>query len=1820
MDHDASLLFESLAEQFAQQLRTGSAPDIEQYAREHPELAERIRNLFPVLRLMEQQQLSEIVDESGLLEEELKQLNYLRSADLSDLNVADLSEDHRSDPAPHDAVDPLELPQRIGRYRIEQILGKGSFGLVYLAYDEQLNRRVAVKVPHAKLIATPEDAEAYLVEARTVANLDHPAIVPVHDVGSTEDFPCYVVSKYIEGTDLSAKLKQLKRHRLKYREAAELIATVAEALHYAHKQGVVHRDIKPSNILIGTDGQPYVVDFGLALREENIGKGPKYAGTPMYMSPEQARGEGHRVDGRSDIFSLGVLFYELLAGRPPFRGETRAELLKRVTRYEARPLRQYDDNLPKELERICHKAMAKRASERYFIAKDMAEDLRLFLHSETSLESSNLLGSATSATSETNSTKAPSTPVGSIHASSASVNLGSSDSPPVRIVPKGLRSFDAHDADFFLELLPGPRDRDGLPDSIRFWKTRIQETDADHTFSVGLIYGPSGCGKSSLMKAGLLPRLSEAVIPVYIEATADETESRLLYSLRKRCPKLDDHLSLDDSPSLIEMLTALRRGHGIPAGRKVLIVIDQFEQWLHAKKEEMNSELVQALRQCDGGRVQCIVMVRDDFWLAVSRFLRELEVRLVEGRNSALADLFDRDHARKVLAAFGRAFGKLPENIRETTIEQKAFLQQAVKELAEEGKVICVRLALFAEMMKGKAWTPATLKEVGGTAGVGVTFLDETFSASTSPPEHRYHQQAARAVLKELLPSSGTDIKGSLRSHADLLEASGYRHRSSDFADLMRILDSEVRLITPTECSEGDGWRGEGRGNLKEKNEDSTELSAAGRLATRGGIGGAPLTGDHKFSEGGNVRSELSDQTGGNDDSGEHRLGAGTRTHEGLSAPPEHRAKFADEVGNAFTDLSAGETIEAGARGRPAEADGLDRPNAQRPPQDPNQKTVVSLHSSPTTLHLQASSLYFQLTHDYLVPSLREWLTRKQKETRKGRAEVKLFDTALTWNSKPENRFLPTWWDHLSIRWLTDKRKWTDSQRKMMNQAGRVHGRRTGLALLLLVALFSLATVMRNQVARQQEATRIEGLVGQLISAEPNQIPEIVRQLDESPDVADPLLVPLLTSPAETPDQRRAQLHAQLALVARDPLLVKGLQEELLTTKVTYVGPIRELMKSYSSQLKNDYWSLLQDETASKERRFAAALALADYVPESEFDTWTQPHLTFVAEQLVASNAEFQPALRHLLRPIQALLLPELEQIFGDTQATDSQRLSAANAFADYAAGDVDRLSQLLAVATPEQYEVLYPLVAVNPIQVISDDLSHIAATPPPEDLGSVERIPFGQRRANSAVTLLRLGEREKVLPIFEWKDDPEALTQFIFRCKPRGIGVEQLLDMLEHEATFSNSSPRDARYALMLAIGEYLPNEIPASRRAPLVHRLTDWYANDLNSGVHGAAGWLLRHLGEQEIVDRIDQTPVPYSPKREWFTLAVAVTPTPTPAEETPSAEEAANENESEKRDANAEDGETDDTDETRTVSDPDDSAAVTTDRQKPVEPPTPPMPTKTFYYTFIVFPAGEYTIGSMDDEPDRPSYETRHSVILTRPFALLDRELTLEELTAFSPQYADFMQQFDAKPTDAGFGADWYDSVGYCRWLGQQMGLSEMDQAYANPDALDQETYSREPSPTAKWAPLNWPLELDRRGFRLPTSAEWEVAGRAGARTTYGYGSDVDILNRFGWSSEISERKFYPTKRLRPSLRGLFDLHGNLNEWVHDWYGPWSAETQTDPTGPVTGSLRLLRGGSWSYDASASRLAHRSTGIPSSREAITGFRIALSLSTEQIHRRDH
>ncbi len=752
--------------------------------------------------------------------------------------------------------------------------------------------------------------------------------------------------------------------------------------------------------------------------------------------------------------------------------------------------------------------------------------------------------------------------------------------------------------------------------------------------------------------------------------------------------------------------------------------------------------------------------------------------------------------------------------------------------------------------------------------------------------------------------------------------------------------------------------------------------------------------------------------------------------------------------------------------------------------------------------------------------------------------------------------------------------------------------RRTVQGWVGTIAVIALLAIFGSIIAfnKQNEAV-VRKTVESLETAEPAQLPEIIKKLGVNPALAATFLHPLISLEAKTIDEKRKQLHARLAMVVHDKSLVEPLLEELLNNKVAYIGPVRQQLRPYAGELTEKLCAILRDESAEAIRRFHAAAALADYIPASDSALWTDQDLQFVAGQLVSANAEFQPLLRENLRPICGRLLPDLERIFSDPDPKSAaQRLSAANAFADYAVNDIPKLSQLLAVATPEQHSVLYPIVAASPAPSTVEDLGKIVATPPSAELGSVERIGYGQRRANAAVTLLRMGEREKVVPVFDINDDPEALTQFIFRCRERGIGAEALLDCLQLVSVApSDRYPKESRYALLLALGEFTLQEIPASRREALLTRLADWYRHDPSSGVHGAAGWLLRHWGQAEVALQVDQTPLPYAPGCEWFTLAITVTPDAPPgksAEEKPAAEPSGK------------------TDESGNPVPPQDDV-------KPQAAPEP-LPRKTFYYTFIVFPAGDYNIGSVNDETNRAKIETRHPVKLMRPFALLDREITFEELIAFSTKYTGYMQQFDAKPADAGFGPDWYDSVGFCRWLSHESGLLEDDQSYADPKRLDKEQYPHETKEDTNWAPRNWPLELGRRGFRLPTESEWEVACRAGTRTTYGFGSDTALLERYGWFSkdEKSVKHVHPTRELRPSYRGLFDMHGNLYEWTHDWYtSSVGADAITDPLGAKGGSDRVLRGGGWNNDAAGCRTAYRVTFDPTYRTNFIGFRLALS-----------
>jgi formylglycine-generating enzyme required for sulfatase activity len=414
-----------------------------------------------------------------------------------------------------------------------------------------------------------------------------------------------------------------------------------------------------------------------------------------------------------------------------------------------------------------------------------------------------------------------------------------------------------------------------------------------------------------------------------------------------------------------------------------VVVIDQFEQWLHVNRNEAASELISALRQCDGRTIQAICLVRDDFAMAAARFMGELDVPIIQGHNFSTVDLFDRDHARKVLAKFGRAFGKVTSDPAGQA-SQQAFLTAAVSGLARDNRVVPVRLALFAEMIKDKPWTLSTLDEVGGTEGIGVNFLEDTFASRAANPKHRLHQNAARSVLRLLLPEAGTNIKGYMRSHEELLDASGYGERDRNFRELLGILDGELRLITPTDP------------------EEETGTEAGKDLACK----------------------------------------------------------------------------------------------------------------------------YYQLTHDYLIPSLREWLTRKQKETRKGRAELRLEEMAAYWSTKPESRHLPSLWEWIHIRLLTEKKTWTGPQEEMMRVAARVRGTHWMASLLVVVMLLGALQWYLSTRRNDDEQKRANLLVDALIAAPAEIVPYAIQNLR-------PLtshVLPILRERFEKSDDPTEQVRAACAL------------------------------------------------------------------------------------------------------------------------------------------------------------------------------------------------------------------------------------------------------------------------------------------------------------------------------------------------------------------------------------------------------------------------------------------------------------------------------------------------------------------------------------------------------------------------------------------------------------------------------------------------------------------------------------------------------------------
>lgn len=269
--------------------------------------------------------------------------------------------------------DPLLGRTLAGRYRIETSIAEGGFGRVYRAFDAELQRHVALKVPKANRISSPEQADQLLKEARRAAKLRHPGIVAVHDVGR-DDGLVFIVADLIEGQTLA---EIILGHRPKPLDAAQIVAEVADALQFAHDQGFIHRDIKPANILMDDHGRPHITDFGIATTVEQVSRGQaESSGTLAYMAPEQLGGETDLVGTRTDIHALGVVFYELLTGKNPFDAENPTLLREQIMFCQPGPIASDNGGSPSELRQICLRCLSKHPSDRFESMAELAAALR----------------------------------------------------------------------------------------------------------------------------------------------------------------------------------------------------------------------------------------------------------------------------------------------------------------------------------------------------------------------------------------------------------------------------------------------------------------------------------------------------------------------------------------------------------------------------------------------------------------------------------------------------------------------------------------------------------------------------------------------------------------------------------------------------------------------------------------------------------------------------------------------------------------------------------------------------------------------------------------------------------------------------------------------------------------------------------------------------------------------------------------------------------------------------------------------------------------------------------------------------------------------------------------------------------------------------------------------------------------------------------------------------------------------------------------------------------------------------------------------------
>jgi hypothetical protein len=374
---------EALLEAQRQCWARGDRRPVEAYLREHPALRDDGEAILDLI--YNEVLLRRAAGEGPRLEEYTGRFPEL-APDLGKQFAVDAACEGATNPAtrrpgtPSRGGDPAaangETWPAVPGYEVLEELGRGGMGVVYKARQAGLGRLVALKVILAGAHAGADDRARFRAEAEAVARLQHPNVVQIHEVGERDGRP-YFSLEFCPGGSLDGRLAGTP---LPPPEAGRLVETLARAVHAAHRHGIIHRDLKPANVLLAEDGTPKITDFGLAKRLDGSGRtrSGELLGTPSYMAPEQARGQGKAVGPAADVYALGAILYECLTGRPPFRAATWPETLQQVSAEEPVPPRRLNAAVPRDLETVCLKCLEKEPGRRYAGARDLAEDLRRF--------------------------------------------------------------------------------------------------------------------------------------------------------------------------------------------------------------------------------------------------------------------------------------------------------------------------------------------------------------------------------------------------------------------------------------------------------------------------------------------------------------------------------------------------------------------------------------------------------------------------------------------------------------------------------------------------------------------------------------------------------------------------------------------------------------------------------------------------------------------------------------------------------------------------------------------------------------------------------------------------------------------------------------------------------------------------------------------------------------------------------------------------------------------------------------------------------------------------------------------------------------------------------------------------------------------------------------------------------------------------------------------------------------------------------------------------------------------------------------------------